>query len=354
MLLTLSALGPCSGMRKKHSSGENSAQLSAIPSVSVNDALTKVAESQQLLESAKQAAELGPKWKALVGSLQGAKAAATDSGAAVIELGSTLTGIKKKIREFGLESLFDGHITLDDLKLLGHVGTCIDIMAELLSCAQVLDSFANLAKQVVEVAVNVQDLTDSTTELTSAWADLDLGNVVPPLLEKVTAAVTKFHAEAEKLAKINADMNPLIEGWDDRNFMGKGWHLANYGDDIMAGFTKLSSSWTNTQELYAADAKPIQMDMESVVGSMVSAAAVFNVMVSGGGAATEMIDSSLCASERPRRFTEDANVDETTMSCWNEPVLGGKWCSCAGEGDCYVDKSNRPAPLDLKRCFKKV
>jgi len=117
-------------------------------------------DGRKLLEQAASAADLAIRWKALVGSLQKTKDATEDCSEAVVELGDTLTGIKTKITEYDLHSLFDGKITEDDVEHLTNVGgVCLDVMRDLLSCAEELDTFSNLAKMIVDVANEARQLT---------------------------------------------------------------------------------------------------------------------------------------------------------------------------------------------------
>jgi hypothetical protein len=68
--------------------------------------------------------------------------------------------------------------------------------------------------------------------------------------------------------------------------------------------------------------------------------------------ATEIINSSKCAHGQRRWFLLARGIDNSTMNCWYS--FGRRLCECRSVKDCYVDKHQRPKPLDSKRCFRIV
>lgn len=64
------------------------------------------------------------------------------------------------------------------------------------------------------------------------------------------------------------------------------------------------------------------------------------------------INASACEWRDDRFIGHDRPVDNTTMACWSAGLR--LVCTCRYPGDCYVSKSLRPEPQDLKRCFTPV
>eukprot|EP00928_Gymnodinium_smaydae_P016019 TRINITY_DN15968_c0_g1_i1.p1 TRINITY_DN15968_c0_g1~~TRINITY_DN15968_c0_g1_i1.p1 ORF type:complete len:463 (+),score=76.46 TRINITY_DN15968_c0_g1_i1:57-1391(+) len=344
-----------------------------------------------IVNTVKEAKE---KWTKVRGSLDGAVEAAKELSQAVTRFVTILSNIATSVAEHGLQFIFDGLISLDDLKVFTKLKECWAITKEILSTAfhmraiidwgwhmldlvrsiRALAGFAvdkikdlisgdwlngnesNIYDENAGPHVSVKTVVEGDVAL-SSWGIVDV--VVPwfenawqraqegaleRLYATIKTGINVFQKSEKAIVNISNFLKPLMEGegFDLWNVADRAVWLASNSGQLIDTFLAIGSEYTTLQNAVTQTYKPMIDQSREVTVSFKLDADEYT---------PGRIEKSKCSKVSVRLFRSTVDVDESSMWCVNA-FFGRKVCGCRQRStDCYVSKRWRPAPSEKARCF---